>query len=75
MMSRYFDKGRVYRPVSGGISVGIYDEEERVLVIQRIRLERKSEESEEDCEDIGLLFEDREDAAEYFEMALRAVQQ
>ena len=66
-MSRYFDEGRVYRPMSGSISVGIYDEEERVLVIQKLK-------REEEREDIGILFENRKEAAEYFQMALRALE-
>ena len=67
MMSRYFDEGRVYRPLSAGISVGIFDEAERVLVIEKL-------EHEEERVDIGLLFENREEAAEYFQMALRVLE-
>ena len=71
MMSRYFDSGRVYRP-RNGVSVGIYDEQARILVIQKLRLEGDCEEGGEDHRDIGLLFESREGAVEYFEEALRA---
>lgn len=67
MMSKHFNKEREYHPTPNPISYGIYDEKGRILVILLLKREGKRE-------DIGIVFENREEVVEFFESGLRALE-